>query len=388
MPEEDIIQPEEINEDKLDNQVTSDLGDALEEPDEAVEKGETEQTDQPDVDESNESTEADNADEESSDEVDQDSEVQPTTPIKDEVFIDEGSEEKTQYGLIRARSISNEMNESYLDYAMSVIVSRALPDVRDGLKPVHRRILYAMRDMGLTPGAKHQKSAKIVGQVLGLYHPHGDSAVYESMVRMAQWWSLRMPLVDGQGNFGSMDGDSAAAMRYTEARLAGPSDALLIDIEKETVDFRENYDGTTTEPSVLPTRLPNLLINGSQGIAVGMATNIPTHNPAEVIDALLLLQKNPDASVDQILEVMKGPDFPTGGIAYNINDIREAFATGRGRVVVRGCASIEEEKKREIILITALPYQVNKANFIRHIADLVRAKKIEGISDIQHGIPY
>lgn len=292
-------------------------------------------------------------------------------------------EEKNQYGLIRARSIHNEMTESYLDYAMSVIVSRALPDVRDGLKPVHRRILYTMRDMNLGPSAKHQKSAKIVGQVLGLYHPHGDTAVYDSMVRMAQWWSLRMPLVDGQGNFGSMDGDSPAAMRYTEARLASPADAILVDIEKETVDFRDNYDGTTQEPSVLPTRLPNLLINGSQGIAVGMATNIPPHNPTEVIDGLLMLQKNPEASVEEIMEVVKGPDFPTGAVAYNIEDIREAFATGRGRVVVRGVAAIEEDKKREQIVITEIPYQVNKANLIRHIADLVRAKKIEGISDIR-----
>lgn len=291
--------------------------------------------------------------------------------------------EKTNYGIIRARSIHREMTESYLDYAMSVIVSRALPDVRDGLKPVHRRILYTMSEMGLGGGAKHQKSAKIVGQVLGLYHPHGDVAVYDSMVRMAQWWSLRAPLVDGQGNFGSMDGDSPAAMRYTEARLAPIADTLLSDIDKDTVDFRENYDGTQNEPVVLPARLPNILINGSQGIAVGMATNIPTHNVGEVIDALLLLQKNPEATIDEINELLKGPDFPTGGIIYNSNDIKEALATGRGRVIIRGRATIEEDKKREVIIISELPYQVNKANFITHIADLVKAKKIEGIHDIR-----
>lgn len=292
-------------------------------------------------------------------------------------------DKKTEYGLIRARSINNEMTESYLDYAMSVIVSRALPDVRDGLKPVHRRILFAMSEMGLTPTAKHRKSAKINGEVLGSFHPHGELAVYDSMVRMAQWWSLRMPLVDGQGNFGSMDGDSPAASRYTEARLAAPSNALLIDIDKETVDFRDNYDGTRQEPTVLPARLPNLLINGSQGIAVGMATNFPTHNPAEVIDGLLFLQENPKADVDELIDIIKGPDFPTGGIAYNIEDIKTAFSTGRGRVVVRGRASIEEDKKRDVIIVSELPYQTNKATFITHIADLVKAKKIEGISDIR-----
>jgi DNA gyrase subunit A len=291
--------------------------------------------------------------------------------------------EKTDFGLIRPRTIYNEMTESYLDYAMSVIVARALPDVRDGLKPVHRRILYAMHDMGLTPGAKHRKSAKISGEVLGNYHPHGELAVYDSMVRMAQWWSLRLPLVDGQGNFGSMDGDSPAASRYTEARLAPPADALLADIDKETVDFRENYDGTRQEPVVLPTRLPNLLINGSQGIAVGMATNIPPHNPTEVIDGLLYLQKNPEASVDDLLPIITGPDFPTAGIAYNAADIKEAFSTGRGRVVVRGRAEIEEEKNRSRIIVTEVPYQTNKATFITHIADLVKNKRVEGISDIR-----
>lgn len=313
--------------------------------------------------------------------------IDPTTPEEpaEEVAIkSEGDEpEMTDYGLIKARSINNEMSESYLDYAMSVIVARALPDVRDGLKPVHRRILYAMHDMGLTPGAKHRKSAKINGEVLGNYHPHGELAVYDAMVRMAQWWSLRLPLVNGQGNFGSMDGDSPAASRYTEARLAPPADALLADIEKETVDYRDNYDGTRQEPVVLPTRLPNLLINGSQGIAVGMATNIPPHNPTEIIDGLLMLQKEPNADVDKLMEIIKGPDFPTGGIVYGQNDIKEAFSTGRGRIVIRGRAEIVEDKKRDAIIITELPYQTNKANFIVRIAELVKLKKIEGISDIR-----
>ena len=300
-----------------------------------------------------------------------------------DLYVEEEQPEQTAYGLIRPRSIYNEMSQSYLDYAMSVIVMRALPDVRDGLKPVHRRILYAMNDMGLTPNAKHRKSAKITGEVLGNYHPHGELAVYDAMVRMAQWWSLRMPLVDGQGNFGSMDGDSPAASRYTEARLAGPSDALLADIEKDTVDFRDNYDGTRREPTVLPTRLPNLLINGSQGIAVGMATNVPPHNLNEVIDALVLLIDKPEAEIDELLEIIQGPDFPTAGIIYNQKDIREALSTGRGRIIIRGRATIEEDKKREQIIITELPYQVNKASFITHLADLVKAKKIEGISDIR-----
>ncbi|MEX1052134.1 MAG: DNA gyrase subunit A [Patescibacteria group bacterium] len=311
--------------------------------------------------------------------------TEPTTdePVMIEPEIETGADKKTDYGLIRARSINNEMTESYLDYAMSVIVARALPDVRDGLKPVHRRILYAMHDMGLTPGAKHRKSAKINGEVLGNYHPHGELAVYDSMVRMAQWWSLRLPLVNGQGNFGSMDGDSPAASRYTEARLAAPAEALLEDIDKETVDFRDNYDGTRQEPVVLPARLPNLLVNGSQGIAVGMATNIPPHNLNEIIDGVLLLQKNPKADVDELVEIIKGPDFPTGGIAYGLADIKQAFATGRGRIVVRGKAEITEDKKREQIIVAELPYQTNKATFITHIADLVKNKKIEGVHDIR-----
>jgi DNA gyrase subunit A len=318
--------------------------------------------------------------------------LEETEPASDEAVestatgfeqIPDGTPEQTDFGLIRSRSIYNEMSDSYLDYAMSVIVMRALPDVRDGLKPVHRRILYAMSEMGLTPGAKHRKSAKITGDVLGNYHPHGEMAVYDAMVRMAQWWSMRLPLVNGQGNFGSMDGDSPAAPRYTEARLAPPSDALLADIEKNTVDLRDNYDGTKQEPTVLPTRLPNLLINGSQGIAVGMATNIPPHNLNEVVDALVLLIDKPDAELDELLDIIKGPDFPTSGIIYNQKDIREALSTGRGRIIIRGRAEIVEEKKREQIIITELPYQVNKASFITHIADLVKVKKIEGVSDIR-----
>lgn len=291
--------------------------------------------------------------------------------------------EKTAYGLIQPRSLHTEMSESYLDYAMSVIVMRALPDVRDGLKPVHRRILYAMHRLGLGPSAKHRKSAKINGEVLGNYHPHGEMAVYDAMVRMAQWWSLRVTLVDGQGNFGSMDGDSAAAPRYTEARLAPASDALLADIDKETVDFRDNYDGTTTEPVILPTRLPNLLVNGSQGIAVGMATNIPPHNVNEIVDALILVLNKPEVEIDEVLEIVKGPDFPTAGVAFNAAEIKAALSTGRGRTIVRGRAEIEEEKNRSRILITELPYQTNKANFITHMAELVKTKRIEGIGDIR-----
>jgi len=291
--------------------------------------------------------------------------------------------EETNFGIIRPRQIHDEMSESYLDYAMSVIVARALPDVRDGLKPVQRRILYVMREMGLSANSKHQKCAKIVGQVMGLYHPHGDSSIYEALVRMAQWWSLRLPLINGQGNFGSMDNDPAAAMRYTEAKLVGAAEALLADIDKDTVDFQDNYDSTHREPVVLPARLPNLLINGSQGIAVGLATNIPPHNVSEIIDGLLLLQEKPEAEIDELIDIVKGPDFPTGGIAYGQNDIKEALSTGRGRVVVRGRAEIQEEKNRSRIIINELPYQTNKATFVAHIADLVKSKKIEGISDLR-----
>jgi len=293
-----------------------------------------------------------------------------------EVVIAEG-------GKVIPQQIEGEMTESYLDYAMSVIVARALPDVRDGLKPVQRRILYTMKQMGLSATSKHQKSAKVVGQVLGLYHPHGELAIYDAMVRLAQPWNLLLPLVDGQGNFGSMDGDSAAAMRYTEARLTAAAEALLADIDKETIDYVENYDGSNQEPKVLPARLPNILINGSTGIAVGMATNIPPHNTGEVIDALVYLIDNKDANQDELLEIIQGPDFPTAADIYNQSEIREALSTGKGRVVVRGRAEIVEERNKKRIIISQLPYQVNKATFITHIADLVKAKRVEGITDIR-----
>lgn len=280
------------------------------------------------------------------------------------------------------REIATEMSESYLDYAMSVIVNRALPDVRDGLKPVHRRILYAMHKLGLRSSAKFRKSATVVGEVLGKYHPHGDSAVYDAMVRMAQDFSLRYPLVRGQGNFGSVDGDSAAAMRYTEAKMERITDELVADIEKETVDFRDNYDGSQQEPTVFPTRLPNLLLNGVTGIAVGMATNIPPHNLSEVIDGLLHLSKHPEATIDDLMEYIKGPDFPTAAQIYDVQAIRTAYATGRGSIVMRAKAEIVEEKKPKII-ITEIPYAVNKAMLIMKMADLVKNKVINGITDIR-----
>ncbi len=271
-----------------------------------------------------------------------------------------------------------------MDYAMSVIVARALPDIRDGLKPVHRRVLYSLHEMGLGPNAKYQKSAKIVGHCMGNYHPHGDLAIYESMVRMAQNFSLRYPLVDGQGNWGSVDGDSAGAQRYTEARMAAISDTLMADIEKETVDFRDNYDGSTREPTVLPARIPNLLINGSMGIAVGMATNIPPHNLGEVLDGLVHLIDNPEADVNDLHQFIKGPDFPTGGTIYNEPDILTAYATGKGPVIMRAKADIVESEKRGFqIIINEIPYQVNKAELIKHIAELVKDKKVEGIKDIR-----
>ena len=284
---------------------------------------------------------------------------------------------------VQQREITQEVQQSYLEYAMSVIVSRALPDVRDGLKPVHRRILYSMHEMGLRHSAKTQKSAKVVGYVIGNYHPHGDTAAYESMVRMAQDFSLRYPLVTGQGNFGSIDGDSAAAYRYTEAKLSPISEPLLADIDKETVNFMDNFDGTSKEPVVLPTRIPNLLINGSMGIAVGMATNIPPHNLGEVLDALAYLIDNSDADVKDLVQFVKGPDFPTGGVIYNENDIVNAYATGRGPVVMRGMADIVEGKKGFQIIVSEIPYQVNKAELIIKIADLVKEKRIEGIKDVR-----
>src|SRR5271154_72378 len=283
------------------------------------------------------------------------------------------------------REITKELGESYLDYAMSVIVSRALPDVRDGLKPVHRRVLWAMWDSGLTYQAKTRKSANVVGETMARYHPHGDSAIYDTMVRMAQDFSLRYPLIKGQGNFGSVDGDSPAAMRYTEAKLAAISEEMLIDIEKETVDWTPNYDGTRDEPRVLPAKLPNLLLNGTLGIAVGMATNIPPHNLREVADAILHLADNPDATNEDILEFIKGPDFPTGGIIYNAKAIKEAYIAGRGAVLARAKAEIVENKagKQFDILITEIPYQVNKSELIKTIAELAQEKKIEGIRDLR-----
>ncbi len=287
-------------------------------------------------------------------------------------------------GTVEDQPIIDEMRRSYLDYAMSVIVSRALPDVRDGLKPVHRRILYAMWNLGLRPGAKFRKSATVVGEVLGKYHPHGDSAVYESMVRMVQDFSMRYPLVRGQGNFGSMDGDNAAAMRYTEAKLAPISEELLSDIEKKTVNFIPNFDGSQQEPRVLPARLPNLLLNGSMGIAVGMATNIPPHNLREVSAAIVHLIENPDSTVEDLTQFVKGPDFPTGGIIYDRSEINRAYATGKGGVVMRGVAEVVETKTGGFsIIITEIPFQVNKATLVEKIADLVREKKIEGIRDLR-----
>lgn len=296
---------------------------------------------------------------------------------------DEEVEDTKVRGVI-TQEISKEMRKSYLDYAMTVIVSRALPDVRDGLKPVHRRILYAMQDMGLTSSARFKKSAAVVGDVLGKYHPHGDAAVYDSMVKMAQDFSMRYPLITGQGNFGSLDGDGAAAMRYTEAKMSKLAGEMLKDIDKNTVDFRPNYDATRTEPAVLPAAIPNLLLNGTLGIAVGMATNIPPHNLREVCSAAVHLIDQPDATTDDLLQFVTGPDFPTGCIAYNQKDIEHAYATGRGGVVVRGEAEIVEDKKGNFqIVITSVPYRVNKADMLQKIADLVHEKKVEGIKDVR-----
>jgi len=281
-------------------------------------------------------------------------------------------------------NIEDEMRDSYLDYSMSVIVSRALPDVRDGLKPVHRRILYGMQELGLAYNRPYRKSARIVGDVLGKYHPHGDSAVYDSMVRMAQEFSLRYPLVDGQGNFGSIDGDGAAAMRYTEAKMKQITQYMLEDIDKDTVDFRPNFDDSLQEPTVLPSRIPNLLVNGTNGIAVGMATNIPPHNLREIIDALIAVIDEPATDAEDLLEIVKGPDFPTGGQIYGISGFREAYRSGRGKVIIRAKWEVEELKNgKEQIVITEIPYQVNKANVIEKIAALVRAKVLDGITDLR-----
>ena len=276
------------------------------------------------------------------------------------------------------------MKRSYLDYAMSVIVSRALPDVRDGLKPVHRRILYSMKESGFDSNRPYRKSARIVGDVMGKYHPHGDQAIYDAMVRMAQVFSLRLPLIDGQGNFGSMDGDRAAAMRYTEARLATSAEALIDDIDKDTVDFTDNYDETTSEPSVLPARFPNLLVNGAGGIAVGMATNIPPHNLSEVVAACLALIDDPEISIAELIEHVPGPDFPTGALILGEAGIRAAYHTGRGSVVMRSRTKIEPlGADREAIIVTEIPYQVNKSRMVERIAEVVREKTVEGISELR-----
>ncbi len=304
----------------------------------------------------------------------------PTPPAESTPEVIKASHSRT----VELRSVENIMEDSYLRYSMSVIVARALPDVRDGLKPVHRRILYTMLEEGIRPGGKYRKSANVTGTVMARYHPHGNVAIYDAMVRLAQDWAMRYPLVDGQGNFGSMDGDPPAAERYTEARMARAAEELLGDIDKETVDFVETYDGERKEPSVLPARLPNLLLNGQMGIAVGMATNIPPHNLSEVVDATITLIDTPEASLDDLLVHVKGPDFPTGGIIYGKESIRSAFATGKGGVVVRGVATVEESKKgQQQIVISEIPYGVNKAGLMEKIAELYKDKKIGGIRDLR-----
>ena len=292
---------------------------------------------------------------------------------------------KTEFGYIKPTQIVDEMRSSYLDYAMSVIVSRALPDIRDGLKPVQRRILYGMHDLGMRPNSQHKKSARLVGEVLGKWHPHGETAVYDALVRMAQPFTLRLPLVDGQGNFGSVDNDPPAAMRYTEARMDSVAEEMLVNIDQETVDYADNFDGTLREPVVLPARLPNLLINGASGIAVGMATNIPPHNPTEVCDALIHLVDHPNASVEELMTFVRGPDFPTGGTIMGASGIRDAYSTGRGQIIVRAKAEIEPmgRSNRMQIIVNELPYQVNKAALVEKVAALVKARKIEGISDLR-----
>ncbi|PIZ99624.1 MAG: DNA gyrase subunit A, partial [Candidatus Levybacteria bacterium CG_4_10_14_0_2_um_filter_35_8] len=307
--------------------------------------------------------------------------------------------EKNDIGQLLRAEITSEMKKAYLDYAMSVIVSRALPDVRDGLKPVHRRILYAMHEINLTHAAKFAKSAKIVGEVMGKYHPHGDIPIYDSLVRMAQNFSMRYPLIEGQGNFGSMDGDPPAHMRYTEARMAAITTEMLLDLEKETVNYLDNFDATLKEPVFLPALLPNLLLMGSEGIAVGMATKIPPHNLTEVLEAVIYMigktkfetipntdvpHINSDVNIDELLEFIKGPDFPTAGSIYNIEEIRNVYSTGRGKILIRGKAEIEEiGGGKSAIIITELPYQVNKALLVARIAGLAKEKKIEGISDLR-----
>ena len=301
------------------------------------------------------------------------------TSIEGEVI-----EKPTHSRLVENRTLENVMEDSFLRYSMSVIIERALPDVRDGLKPVHRRILYSMHQNGNRSNAKFVKSARIVGDVMGKYHPHGDSAIYDSMVRLAQDWSMRYMLVQGQGNFGSMDGDPAAAMRYTEARMARPAEDMLVDIEKDTVDFRDNFDGSEREPSVLPAKVPNLLLNGQIGIAVGMATNIPPHNLSELVDATIELIDNKEATIDDLLRHVKGPDFPTGAVVYGGTPMKQAYQTGRGSVMIRAVANIEETRRgRHQIIVTEMPYAVNKATLIEKIADLVKEKKVTAISDLR-----
>src|SRR3989338_7551874 len=295
----------------------------------------------------------------------------------------EPTKESSTIGKINLRPIEREMEESYLDYAMSVIVARALPDVRDGLKPVHRRILYAMSELGLRSNVKFRKSAAVVGEVLAKYHPHGDVAVYDSMVRMAQEFAMRYPLIDGQGNFGSMDGDAPAAMRYTEARMMALAEEILADLKKDTVDWMDNYDATKKEPKVLPAKAPNLLLNGTLGIAVGMATDIPPHNLGEVVDSVVKLIDEPQTTTDELMEFVKGPDFPTGGFIYDWNTIKQVYATGKGPIVMRGRTEIVEEKGVHKILITEIPYRVNKATLLEQFAGLVKDKKIEGIKDLR-----
>lgn len=309
--------------------------------------------------------------------------IEETEKIEQVKPVSLSSPRKTDAGEISDRSIVEEVEQSYLDYAMSVIVARALPDARDGLKPVHRRIVYAMGEMGLTATSKYTKSAKIVGEVLGKYHPHGDIAVYDTIVGMAQTFKMNHILVDGQGNFGSIDGDSAAASRYTEARMSKVAEEMLADIDKDTVEFAQNYDNTLKEPVVLPTKIPNLLLNGTVGIAVGMATNIPPHNLGELCDATGHLIDKPEATIEELMQYVKGPDFPTGAVIYGSEGIKNAYATGRGKIIIRGEAEIEEDKKGFKILISSIPYQVNKSDLIMKIANLVKEKKIEGITDIR-----
>jgi DNA gyrase subunit A len=392
MPEEKDDKKIETKEDEIINDQTDDSDDIVaDDSDDVKNDSDDDSAAAGDTDETDDTTS------ESDDESDNDqpkktssnlSELNPEELAREEAIFnfgqDKGEEEKTVYGMIKMRDLELEMQESYLDYAMSVIVARALPDVRDGLKPVHRRVMYSMHELGLTAKAKYRKSALVVGDVLGKYHPHGDIAVYDTLVRMAQSFSMRYTLVDGQGNFGSIDGDSAAAMRYTECRMSGLTEEMLVDIEKNTVDFVPNYDSTREEPRVLPAKLPNLLLNGSMGIAVGMATNIPPHNLGELVDGVAYLIDHPDCNVEDLMEFVKGPDFPTGAEIYGLPQIKSAYSTGRGSIVMRAVSSIEELKRGGFrIVVSALPYQVNKAELISKIADLVKDKKLEGISGLR-----